>query len=136
VTKANRTMPAASIIPELGYDDVGAAIDWLCGAFGFTERWRAGGHRAQLAFDNGAVVITERRLVPGPVSLLVRVDDVGAHHARAVEHGARVISPPEDQLYGERQYSVVDPGGHSWTFSESIADVAPEDWGGTSADLG
>ena len=28
------------------------------------------------------------------------------------------------------------PGGHSWTFSESIADVAPEDWGGTSVDLG
>lgn len=25
-----------------------------------------------------------------------------------------------------------DPGGHSWTFSETLADVAPETWGGTS----
>ena len=129
-------MPPSAVIPELGYDDVGEAVGWLCDTFGFTERWRAGGHRAQLAFGNGAVVVTERRLVAGPVFLLVRVDDVGAHHARAVERGARVISPPEDHFYGERQYSVEDPGGHSWTFSESIADVAPEDWGGTSVDLG
>jgi len=25
----------------------------------------------------------------------------------------------------------VDPGGHRWTFSQSIADVDPADWGGT-----
>ena len=43
---------------------------------------------------------------------------------------------PNRSIYGERQHSVVDPAGHSWTFSESIADVAPEDWGGTSVDLG
>ena len=132
--KPNRSMPPSAVIPQLGYDDVEQAIDWLCATFGFAERWRAGGHRAQLAFDNGAVVVTESRLVPGPVSLLVRVDDVDAHHAHAVEQGAKVTSAPEDHFYGERQYSVVDPGGHSWTFSESIADVAPEEWGGTSAD--
>jgi len=129
-------MPPAAVIPVLGYDDVGQAIDWLCDTFGFTERWRAGSHRAQLAFDNGAVVVTERRLVPGPVSLLVRVDDADSHHAHAVARGAQIISPPEDHFYGERQCSVVDPGGHSWTFSESIADVAPEDWGGVSTELG
>ena len=129
-------MPPCAVIPVLGYEDVGAAIDWLCETFGFTERWRAGDHRAQLAFGDGAVVVTERRLVPGPVSLLVRVDDVDSHHAHAVACGARIISPPEDHIYGERQYSVVDAGGHSWTFSESIADVAPEEWGGVSADLG
>jgi hypothetical protein len=36
----------------------------------------------------------------------------------------------------ERQYHAEDLGGHQWTFSESIADVAPEEWGGTTADLG
>jgi uncharacterized glyoxalase superfamily protein PhnB len=35
-----------------------------------------------------------------------------------------------DYPYGERQYSAVDVGGHHWTFSESIADVDPADWGG------
>jgi hypothetical protein len=40
---ANRSMPASTVIPVLGYDDVGEAIEWLCEAFGFTERWRAVG---------------------------------------------------------------------------------------------
>lgn len=33
-------------------------------------------------------------------------------------------------MFGERQYGVRDPWGHVWTFSESVADVAPEEWGG------
>jgi hypothetical protein len=89
---------SSAVIPVLGYDDVAHAIDWLCETFG-------------LALDNGAVVVTERRYAPGPVSLLVRVDDVGANQARAV-------------------------GGHSRTFSESIADAAPEECGAMSNELG
>jgi uncharacterized glyoxalase superfamily protein PhnB len=37
---------------------------------------------------------------------------------------------PPDCPYAERQYTVEDPGGHRWTFSQTIADVAPEEWGG------
>jgi uncharacterized glyoxalase superfamily protein PhnB len=43
-----------------------------------------------------------------------------------------VIQAPKDYPYGERQYTAEDLGGHHWTFSQSIADLAPEDWGGTS----
>jgi uncharacterized glyoxalase superfamily protein PhnB len=39
---------------------------------------------------------------------------------------------PTDFEYGERQYSAEDPAGHQWTFSETLADVIPETWGGTS----
>ncbi|MDQ3400594.1 MAG: hypothetical protein M3470_06310 [Chloroflexota bacterium] len=49
---------------------------------------------------------------------------------RAVKVGARILQPPTDFPYGERQYTVVDIGGHRWTFSQSIADVDPGDWGG------
>ena len=63
---------------------------------------------------------------------MVRVEDVDAHYARTSERGAQASEPPADHPYGERQYTAVDPGGHTWTFSQSIADVAPEDWGGTS----
>jgi hypothetical protein len=42
-------------------------------------------------------------------------------------------NPPADTSFGKRQYTVEDPGGHRWTFSQSIADVAPEDWGATPA---
>ena len=53
--------------------------------------------------------------------------------SRARAHGAEIASEPTDYPYGERQYTAVDPGGHRWTFSESIADVDPAAWGGTSA---
>jgi uncharacterized glyoxalase superfamily protein PhnB len=147
----NRTMPPSTVIPVLVYEDPSEAIDWLCDAFGFTLRWRAGEHGAQLGIgDDGAVGIGERRIAPvlqssdptvfrpprrGEVShsILVRVDDVDSHYARARQGGARIIRPPEDFPFGERQYSAEDIEGHRWTFSQSIADVAPEDWGATSA---
>jgi uncharacterized glyoxalase superfamily protein PhnB len=133
----NRSMPDAAVIPELVYPDVAAAVTWLCEAFGFTERWTAGDHRAQLAIPGGGLVVMGadgdgRGLAGGPVThgVMVRVDDVDAHHARAARNGARILSPPEDFPYGERQYGAEDLAGHRWTFSETIADVAPEDWGG------
>ena len=55
---SNRSAPAATIVPILIYEDVGAAVDWLCGAFGFVERLRAAGpggkvSHAQLAVGEG-----------------------------------------------------------------------------------
>jgi len=129
-------MPPSTVIPVLGYMDVGEAVDWLCETFGFTERWRAGNHRAQVAVGDGAVVVTERGDDEAPSSadhsVMVRVDDVNAHHDRARESGARILHPPTDYPYGERQYTAEDLGGHHWSFSQSIADVAPEEWGGVS----
>ena len=66
---------------------------------------------------------------------MVRVDDVDGHYDRARKRGAVIDGPPTDYPYGERQYTAEDLGGHRWTFSQSIADVRPEDWGGTSGDL-
>jgi uncharacterized glyoxalase superfamily protein PhnB len=132
----NRSMPQSAVIPELPYPDIGAAIDWLAAAFGFTLRLRIGDHRAQLNAGDGTVVLTERSAGDENVSaVLVRVDDIDAHHARSSQHGARIVRPPADHPYGERQYAAIDPAGHRWTFSQSIFDIAPEDWGGTSGQL-
>lgn len=62
----------------------------------------------------------------------MRVEDARAHCEQAREHGARILQEPTDFDYGERQYSAEDPAGHQWTFSETLADVAPEEWGGIS----
>ena len=135
----NRSIPRGTVIPELAYPDVGDAAEWLCQAFGFTVRLRIANHRIQLNIGDGAMVVTERRGAASEAVLahgvMVRVEDVDAHHARAREHGARILEPPTDYPYGERQYTVVDPGGHSWKFSQSIADVDPSDWGGTAGQL-
>jgi uncharacterized glyoxalase superfamily protein PhnB len=134
----NRSMPRASVIPELAYDDVQEAAAWLCRAFGFRERLRIGSHRVQLVLGNGALVVIERPPdagdAPATHAVLVRVADADAHHDRAVRAGARITSPPTGYPYGERQYNAVDPGGHRWTFSQTIADADPADWGGRLVD--
>lgn len=127
--KTNRSVPEATVIPELPYPDVREAVDWLSRAFGFTERLQIGDHRAQLVYEGGAVIAIQGD-APGS-TLLVRVADADTHHARAAGAGAKILSEPEDYPYGERQYSAVDLGGHRWTFSESTADVDPAEWGGT-----
>lgn len=140
---ANRSVPSSTVVPELVYDDVEQAVEWLCRAFGFTVRWQAGGHRAQLHVGDGAVVVRDRppdvdsgAPVPGACSsVLVRVEDVDARRAGAVACGAAVVRELRDHPYGERQCTVEDLGGHRWTFTQSIADVAPEQWGGVSVDL-
>jgi uncharacterized glyoxalase superfamily protein PhnB len=145
--RANRSMPAATVIPVLVYEDVPEAVEWLCDTFGLIERLRVGHHRAQLTIGDGAVIVTERRVAEafrssdpvvlraprrGEVShtVMVRVRDVDAHYRHARESGARILQPPDDQPYGERQYTAEDLAGHRWLFSQSIADVPPEEWGG------
>ena len=67
-------------------------------------------------------------------SVLVRVDDANAHCARARANGAEILMEPTDFEYGERQYHAADLAGHQWTFSETLADMAPEQWGGETVD--
>jgi uncharacterized glyoxalase superfamily protein PhnB len=127
--KPNRSVPTAAVIPELPYRDVREAAEWLCRAFGFKERLQIGDHRAQLVYEDGAVIVIQGDAAPS--NLLVRVEDADSHRAQAEGAGAKILSEPTDWPYGERQYSAEDPGGHVWTFSQSIEDVDPSDWGGT-----
>jgi uncharacterized glyoxalase superfamily protein PhnB len=62
--------------------------------------------------------------------VMVPVNDVDAHYAKAQAAGAHVVSEPTTYPYGERQYSVLDIGGHRWTFTQSVADSDPATWGG------
>ena len=142
--KSNRSIPPSTVVPVLIYPDVRAAVEWLGKAFGFAERVRIGeDHRAQLSFGDGAVIVADVRHDrhpprPGEAthSVLVRVDDARAHCQHARAHGAEILMEPTDFEYGERQYTAQDPAGHQWTFSETLADVAPEEWGGTTVTAG
>lgn len=124
----NRSMPQSTVIPQLGYADVTAAAEWLEKAFGFTIRLRIADHRIQMNVGEGAVVLTHTQDAP-KASVMVRIENADAHYARAAAAGAPV-SAPQTWPYGERQYSAVDCGGHTWVFSQSVAHIAPEDWGG------
>ncbi len=138
--KPNRSIPKSSVIPVLIYPDVRAAVDWLGSAFGFVERVRIGeDHRSQLSFGDGAVIVGDVRHDrhpprPGEVthSVIVRVEDVTEHCERARRHGAQIVMELTDFEFGERQYTAEDLAGHQWTFSQTLADVAPEEWGGST----
>jgi uncharacterized glyoxalase superfamily protein PhnB len=132
----NRSIPRCTVIPELAYDDVTQAADWLCGVFGFNVRIRIGSHRVQLNVGDGAIVVMERTPESrgSKSSVLVRVGDVHGHY-EGTKDRARILRTPADHPYGERQYTIEDIGGHRWTFTQSIADVAPESWGGESGAL-
>ncbi len=128
-------------MPVLIYPDVREAVAWLSEAFGFEERVQIGeNHRSQMnAGDGGAVIIGDvrgdrRPPRPGEAthSVLVRVEDARAHWEHARAHGAKILEEPRDFEYGERQYNAEDFAGHQWTFSETLRDVAPEEWGGTT----
>jgi uncharacterized glyoxalase superfamily protein PhnB len=129
------------VIPVLAYPDVNQAAAWLCDAFGFTVRLRIGSHRVQLNVGDGAVIV--REMHPNEISaklgvgnsVMIRVEDADVHCKRARERGARITHEPTTHAYGERQYNAEDFAGYSWTFSQSVADMHPEEWGGTAEQL-
>jgi len=135
---------AQRIVPMLAYEDTAAAIDWLEEAFGFVEHGPryvmedgTVGH-AELELRGDIVMLatpnpdyesprTHRRTCaaadrwlsnPWVIDgVLVQVDDLDAHHTRAVAAGANVIRPPEDGPDG-RLYTAEDLEGHRWMFQQ------------------
>ena len=136
-----------AVIPMLAYEDGGAAIDWLTSAFGFSEQTRFTDEdgtvtHAELETGSGTIMlatpspdyVSPKRLrelspearkmaeVPYVIDgVVVEVDDVDAHFARAKEAGATILSEPADQSVGIRHYRAEDPEGHRWMFSQDIS---------------
>ena len=128
------------------------ALEFYAEVFGATERMRfpgPGGTVAHAEMQIGdSVVIVEDEVPeqgskappPGgvagsPFSLFIYVEDVDAVIARAVELGATLQRPPQDQFYGDRDGYVVDPFGHGWTVATHVEDVAPEEMARRMAEL-
>ena len=120
------------IIPYLVYRDAPAAIEFLCKAFGFTERFRYAmpdgriGH-AELVLGDAAVIYlasvysemgfaSPQDLAGIHCQIHCQVEDVDAHYARALEAGATIAENPKTEGNG-RSYRAVDPEGHRWIFS-------------------
>ena len=141
VVLTNRSAPPVTVTPVLIYPDVRAAVAWLESAFGFEERVRVGdAHRAQLRVGaDGAVIVADVRgdQVAPSASIVthiikVRVPDVDTAFARVRDLGARVLDEPTTHEYGERSCVVEDIGGHRWELTQTVRDVEPEQWGGTT----
>ena len=138
----NRSAPHARVTPVLIVADVRSAVAWYAEVFGFVEHVRIGeGHRSQLGLPHGPaaeLVVAEVR--PGRRTpergrshqVMLKVADVASVVATAVAQGAQVVDPPHDWEYGERQATIDDPFGHQWVLNQTLTDVAPEEWGGST----
>jgi PhnB protein len=130
------------VIPYLLYSDAPAALEFLCRAFGFQERDRVSGPEgtilhAEIGYRDNVVMLatavpdmghTSPKDLTGLHTLVVcYVDDVDAHHDRAKAAGAKILSEPEDQFYGDRTYRALDPEGHAWHFHTHVREVPPEE---------
>jgi uncharacterized glyoxalase superfamily protein PhnB len=134
--RKNRSVPPCPVIPVLIYPDPSIAADWLSRAFGFTVRLRIANHRIQMRAGEGCFTIAEGDVIPNRSAITqVRIEDALAHCERARRNGARILTEPKDHIYGERQYNAQDFHGHYWDFTETLTDVDPETWGGTSVNL-
>ncbi|MEO0321914.1 MAG: VOC family protein [Myxococcota bacterium] len=126
------------IIPYLSYDDAPAAIAFIERAFGFTRRFvmpmpdgrighaelELGGHALLLASAYEEMgMASPKALAKVHGQVMVYVDDVEAHHARARAAGATVTAEPEDQPHGARMYRATDPEGHRWIFAQQVRRV-------------
>jgi len=137
---------STTITPYLFYEDGQAALEFLTSAFGFREVMRSQSPEgrvwhAELELGDGNVYLGEpgenyrspKRLGASTFGVHVYVDDVDAHCERARAAGAEVSEEPEDQSYGDRRYTAKDPEGHVWYFAQRVREVAPEEWGATTA---
>ena len=128
------------------------ALEFYAEVFGATERMRFPGPggtvaHAELQIGDSVVIVEDevpeqgsKAPPPGgvagaPSSLFIYVEDVDAVVARAVELGATLQRPPQDQFYGDRDGYVIDPFGHGWTIATHVEDVAPEELARRMAEL-
>ncbi|MFD8719655.1 VOC family protein [Streptomyces sp. NPDC059629] len=135
---AGMTGGRPSIYPSLLYADAKAAIKQLTEAFGFTELSVYEGEdgrvlHAELVQGNGAIMLGSSGRGgrfdaamegAGPTGVYIVVDDVDAHHQRAVDHGAEILMPPTDQDYGSRDYMARDLEGNVWSFGTYAPEIA------------
>jgi len=130
-----------SITPYLVVDDAKAAIDFYTRAFGAREKFRLPmgdriGH-AELEIGDSVVMLADEfpdmgHLGPKSrggttVSLLHYVEDVDSAFRKAIDAGATEKRPVENQFWGDRMGTLVDPFGHVWSLATTVEEVSPEE---------
>lgn len=135
-----------SVSPHLVVDDAAAAIDFYVKAFDATELGRVphpdGRRLVHAALQiNGAMIMlnddfpemtdgkstTPTSLGGTPVTIHLTVADVDAKFQKAIDAGATVVAPLEDQFWGDRYGMVRDPFGHQWSLGQPVREVSFEE---------
>lgn len=134
-----------AVLPHLTVDDAAAAIDFYVKAFGAIEHGRIPGPdgkliHAALGINGSSVMLnddfpemsggksmTPQALGGSPVTIHLVVTDVDKQFQQAVDAGATVVMPVEDQFWGDRYGVLADPFGHLWSMGQPVREVSTEE---------
>ena len=130
------------VIPYLSIQGAGKAIDFYSNVFGFEEIMRMGGPddkigHAEMKLGDSVIMLSDempdmgnkspKTIGGSPVTVCLYVEDVDSTYKKAIDNGAKEITPLDNQFYGDRSGQFEDPFGHRWNVSSHIEDVSPEE---------
>ena len=146
MAKAKSAIPQGlhSVTPHLILDDAAATLDWYTRAFGAVDEGRSLGPdgkivHAQIRIGNSVFYANDpmgggkgpKALGGSPIGLWIYTEDADALYKRALAAGAQVAPGPmgqmQDQFWGDRCGTVVDPAGYFWTIATRKEDFTPEE---------
>jgi PhnB protein len=131
-----------SVTPYLIVKGAAKAIDFYKKAFAATEIMRFPGPNgtiahAEIKIGDSPVMLADEGQASGyrapdayggsPVSLMIYIENVDKVFDQAVSNGAKSTRPVEDQFYGDRLGTIVDPFGHTWNLATHVEDVSMEE---------
>lgn len=131
-----------SVNPYLIVDNAARAMEFYQKAFGAQEVMRLGAPggkimHAEVQIGDSKVMFADEVPQMGALSpksvggssvfVGLYVENVDEVVARAAAAGAQVLRPVQDQFYGDRSGTVLDPFGHKWTIATHKEDVTPEE---------
>lgn len=144
---ATQTTPAGyhTVTPYLIVDNATSALEFYQKALNAKELFRLPipgekgaqkiGH-AEIKIGDSQLMLSDeypemdalgpKSLGGTPASFMIYVDDVDKAFAQAVKAGGKAVQPVENQFWGDRTGTIVDPFGHKWTLGTHIEDVPPE----------
>ena len=131
----------STVTPYLTIKGAAEAIDFYKKAFGATEVFRMPmgdtiAH-AEIRIGDSHIMLSDEypdmdMLSPpsrggATSSLMLYLEDADSAFEQAVAAGATAERPVEDQFWGDRMGTVVDPFGHRWSLATHTEDIEPEE---------
>lgn len=131
-----------SVTPYLFVRNAAGAMDFYKDVFGAAELVRMRGPdgrimHAELKIGDSIVMLADENPSMGMMSpqtvggfstgMHVYVENADPVMQRAVAAGAKILRPINNQFYGDRSGTVLDPFGHMWSISTHVEDVSPDE---------
>jgi PhnB protein len=132
----------STVTPYLYMKNCAKALDFYKAAFGAKEIMRIPGKNGQIS--HAEITIGDSRLMVSdehpefgalgpqsvggtPIGLHIYVPNVDAVFQKAVDAGAKVDRPIQNQFYGDRTGTLIDPFGFKWYVATHVEEVSPDE---------